>query len=129
MIAIDTNVLLRYLVQDEPAQGAIATHLLENALTPDDPGFVTIVAVLELDWVLRAQYGFSSDVVVETLRRLISSPNLTFEQSAAVERALDFEYGDLADNILHETAQVSGCTKTVTFDRKFARLEGVELLQ
>ena len=129
MIAIDTNVLLRYLVQDEPAQGATATYILEEVLTPDEPGFVTIVAVLELDWVLRAQYGFSSGIVAGTLRRLMALPNLAFEQSAAVEHALDFEYGDLADNILHATARTSGCTKTVTFDRKFARINGVELLR
>ncbi len=129
MIAIDTNVLLRYLVQDEPAQSAIATHILEDVLNPGEPGFVTIVAVLELDWVLRAQFGFSPGIVVETLRGLLESPNLVFEQCAAVESAMSFENGDLADNILHQTAQANGCTKTVTFDRKFARLAGVELLR
>jgi predicted nucleic-acid-binding protein len=129
VIALDTNVLLRYLVQDDPAQGTIATHILENVLTSDDPGFVPIVAVLEIDWVLRVQYEFPSAIVAATLRRLMASPNLVFEQAVAVGHALEFEFGDLADNILHETAQANGCSKTLTFDRKFARLEGVKLLQ
>jgi predicted nucleic-acid-binding protein len=129
VIALDTNVLLRYLVQDDLAQSATATRILEHVLTPDDPGFVPIVAVLEIDWVLRVQYEFSPVIVAATLRKLMASPNLVFEQAVAVEQALEFEFGDLADNILHETAQANGCRKTLTFDRKFARLPGVELLQ
>ena len=129
MIAVDTNVLLRFLVQDDPTQAASASHLLENVLTAEEPGFVTIVAVLELDWVLRSQYSFSADVVVKTFGQLMSSPNLVFEQAVALKTALAFEHGDLADNILHHVGQVSGCTKTLTFDKKFARLLGVELLK
>jgi predicted nucleic-acid-binding protein len=128
VIAVDTNILVRYLVQDDLAQGTIATHFLENELTSDQPGFVTFVAVLELDWVLRSQYGFLPRVVADTIRVLMSSPQLAFESRAAVETALLFEHGDLADNILHEIGQTNGCTKTVTFDKKFARLTGVELL-
>ncbi|MFM2099433.1 MAG: hypothetical protein RLZZ366_972 [Pseudomonadota bacterium] len=128
MIAVDTNILVRYLVQDDAAQGKIATHFLENELTATKQGFVTIVAVLELDWVLRTQYGFSPRIVSDTIQELMSSPNLAFENNDLVETALAFQHGDLADNILHQTAHSSGCTKTVTFDKKFARLEGVELL-
>jgi predicted nucleic-acid-binding protein len=128
VIAIDTNILVRYLVQDDTAQGAIATNLLENELTPDQPGFISLVTVLELDWVLRTQYGFSPQIVDHTIRVLMESPQLAFESRAAIETALLFEHGDFADNILHEIGQANGCTKTVTFDKKFARLQGVELL-
>ncbi len=109
-------------------QGAIATQFLENELTSEKPGFVSLVAVLELDWVLRKQYGFSSQIVVDAIAALMSAPNLTFENSTAVGAALAFKYGDLADNILHEVGQANGCTKTMTFDKKFARVEGVKLL-
>jgi predicted nucleic-acid-binding protein len=129
MIAVDTNVILRFLVQDDPKQATVANHLLENVLTPDEPGFVTIVAVLELDWVLRSQYLFSQDVVVGTLSQLMQSPNLVFEHAVAVKAALAFKHGDLADNILHQTGITAGCTKTLTFDKKFARLSGVEVLK
>jgi predicted nucleic-acid-binding protein len=128
VIAVDTNIFVRYLVQDDPAQGAIATDLLENRLTSENPGFVSLVAVLELDWVLRTQYGFSSMIAANAIAALMSSPSLIFESDAAVRAALAFKHGDLADNILHEVGQTNGCTKTVTFDKKFARLEGVELL-
>jgi predicted nucleic-acid-binding protein len=128
VIAIDTNILVRYLVQDDTAQGAIATNLLENELTPDQPGFISLVTVLELDWVLRTQYGFSPRIVSDTIRVLMSSPQLAFESRGAVETALLFQHGDFADNILHEIGRANGCTKTVTFDKKFARLQGVELL-
>ncbi len=128
MIAIDTNILLRFLVQDDAEQSPIATRILETELTPDVPGFVSLVAILELDWVLRSQYNFSDGVVADTMRALLASSNLIFEHGAALELALDFQHGDLADNILHQTALVWGCSKTITFDRKFARLEGVELL-
>ncbi len=129
MIAVDTNIFVRYLVQDDLTQGAIATNLLEHELTPGDPGFVSLVAILELDWVLRTQYGFSPQIVVDTMRVLMSSPNLVFENAAAVGAALAFRHGDLADNILHEIGLANGCTKTVTFDKKFARLAGVALLK
>lgn len=128
MIALDTNILVRYLVQDDAAQGRIATRLLEGELSPDNQGFVTVVAVLELDWVLRSQYGFSPRIVSDTIFGLMSSPHLTFENSDAIKTALGFQHGDLADNILHETGAANACTKTVTFDKKFARLAGVELL-
>jgi predicted nucleic-acid-binding protein len=129
VIAIDTNILVRYLVQDDLAQGAIATHLLENKLTPENPGFVSLVAILELDWVLRTQYGFAPKIVVDIIRILMSSKNLIIENAAAVGTALAFQHGDLADNILHEVGLANNCTKTVTFDKKFARLTGVELLK
>ncbi len=129
MIAVDTNVILRFLVQDDPKQAAIANHFLENVLTPEKPGFVTIVAVLELDWVLRSQYLFTAEIVVATLGQLMASPNLVFEQSSILKSALAFKHGDLADNILHGAGQARGCANTVTFDKKFARLPGVELLK
>jgi predicted nucleic-acid-binding protein len=128
VIAIDSNIFVRYLVQDDPSQGAIATNLLENILNSENPGFVSLVAVLELDWVLRTQYGFFPLIAANAIAALMSSPSLVIENDAAVRVALGFSHGDLADNILHKVGQANGCTKTVTFDKKFARLEGVELL-
>jgi predicted nucleic-acid-binding protein len=129
MIALDTNILLRYLVQDDAVQSQLASDVLENRLTSDEPGFVSITALLELDWVLRVQYGFSQANVCAVLTGLLSASNLICEQRECVARALQFEHGDLADNILHQTAKEAGCTQTLTFDKKFARLEGVELLK
>jgi predicted nucleic-acid-binding protein len=128
VIAVDTNVLVRYLVQDDPGQGDLARRLLEDEATPETPGYVTVVAVLELDWVLRGSYGFSARVVADVIAELMTAPNLVFEHADAVENALASPHGDLADNLLHGVGAAQGCAKTVTFDRKFARLDGVELL-
>lgn len=129
MIALDTNILLRYLVQDDPAQSAAANRLFEQQLTPERPGFVSITALLELDWVLRSQYQFSAANVAATLKQLVAADNLVCEYSAVLPEALDYEHGDLADNILHLTARASGCSQTLTFDKTFARRAGVELLR
>ena len=128
MIALDTNILLRYLVQDNPVQSPAATRLLEQQLTPERPGFVSVTALLELDWVLRSQYLFSAAIVAAALKQLVAADNLVCENSAAVREALDYRHGDLADNILHLTARANGCSQTLTFDKKFARLAGVKLL-
>lgn len=128
MIAIDTNVLLRYLVQDDERQGALARQLLEDGLSPETPGFVTLVAVRELDWVLRDRYRFEAKTVARVLAGLMSASNLVFQDPQALEAALSYEHGDLADNILHHVGQERGCSQTLTFDKKFARLKGVKLL-
>ena len=128
MIAIDTNVLLRYLVEDDEEQAKLARRILEEDMTPERPGLVTLVAVLELDWVMRAQYDFKAKTVAEVISGLMASPNLVFERANVVQAALAFVHGDLADNILHLTGSAEGCSHTVTFDRKFSRLPGVELL-
>ncbi len=113
MIALDTKVLLRYLVQDDPAQSAAANRLFEQELTPERPGFVAITAILELDWVLRGQYLFSAQNVADALKQLVAADNLVCESSEAVREALDYEHGDLADNILHVTARANGCLRTL----------------
>jgi predicted nucleic-acid-binding protein len=128
VIAVDTNVLVRYLVQDDAAQGELARRLLEEEATPETPGYVTIVAVLELDWVLRGSYGFGADVVASVIAELMTASNLVFENAEAVEGALGSPHGDLVDNVLHRVGRAEGCSRTVTFDRTFARLDGVELL-
>lgn len=128
MIAIDTNILLRYLVRDDEEQYAIARQFLEDGLSDQGSGYVSLVAVLEIDWVLRASYRVASDVVIEAIAQLMDTPNLVFQNAELVAAALAYEHGDLADNILHRLGAAAGCTSTITFDKKFARLGGVELL-
>jgi len=129
VIAIDTNVLVRYLVQDDPAQGESARRVLEDQATHDAPGYITVVAVLELEWVLRSLYGFAGQVIADVIIEMMAAPNLVFEHAEAVELALASPHGDLADNLLHRIGVVQGCARTVTFDRRFARLDGVDLLE
>lgn len=127
MIALDTNVLVRYLVDDDARQAAVARRLIEEALTPSAPGFVSLVVLVELSWVLDRIYGCPVRQVVSIFAELLASPTILVEQAAAVSVAITQPHGDLADNLLHEIGKAHGCVRTVTFDRKFARLPGVEL--
>ena len=127
MIALDTNVLVRYLVGDDAKQAAVAKDIVEDALTPSAPGFVSVVVLVELGWVLTRVYGCPTDRVASIFAELIASPTLVVEQATAVAAAIALPHDDLADNLLHEIGKARGCSRTVTFDRKFSRLPGVEL--
>ncbi len=127
MIALDTNVLVRYFVGDDPAQAAVARRVIEETLSPTEPGFVSLVVIVELNWVLIRVYGCPVSQVVAICAELIASPTIVVEQATAVAAALALPHDDLADNLLHELGKSHGCERTVTFDRKFARLTGVEL--
>ena len=127
MIALDTNVLVRYLVQDHPEQAAIATRIIEDELTPSEPGFLSLVVLVELSWVLDRIYRCPARQVANIIAELLASPTLLVEQSGVVAAAIARPEGELADNLLHEVGKAHGCAQTVTFDRRFARLPGVEL--
>jgi predicted nucleic-acid-binding protein len=128
VIGLDTNVLVRYIVQDHPAQSAIAASFLESALTPAAPGYVSAVALIELAWVLEKAYGATSADVREVVQRLMDAQQVHVEHADAVGRALALDHADLADALILEVGRGAGCDRTVTFDRAFARLTGVELL-
>ena len=129
MIALDTNTLVRYLLRDDPQQAELARCLLQDRLTPNEPGLVTITTLIELCWVLRRGYRVSPADIRRTVERLFQTPQLLFEQAGTVQRALALGLDELADAIIHETGRELGCDKTLTFDRRFARLDGVELLK
>jgi predicted nucleic-acid-binding protein len=116
MLAVDTNVVLRYLVKDGDAQSARARDLIERG-----PVFVAPTVVLECEWVLRSFYGFSRSEVVGALEAFCGAPKIVVGEAAAVKRAFRLaERGlDFAD-ALH-LAQAEGCEAFVTFDKRFAR--------
>jgi len=128
MLAVDTNVLVRYVMQDDAAQSARAATFLEDELPHRGGGYVSIGVVCEFDWVLSTRYRKRRPEVADALRRLLISDQLTFEHEAAVLRALDHDRVDIADAVIHEVGRVGGCKATVTFDRRFAGLKGVEIL-
>ncbi len=128
MIAIDTNILLRYFVQDEAVQARLAEKLLGEELTETDPGLVTVVALVEMIWVLERVYGVAESAVIGIVRALLELPTVVVEHAEAVAEALSLDHGDLADRLIHRTGAAQSCERTLTFDRRFARLEGVDLL-
>ena len=129
MIALDTNVLVRYLVEDDTPQTLAARRVIEETLTPSEPGFVSLIVLVELSWVLRRLYGRPTSEVAAIVAELLASPTILVEQAAAVSAAIGQPHDDLADTLLHEVGKAHGCARTLTFDRRFARLPGVELVR
>lgn len=128
MIALDTNVLLRYLIQDEPKQGPAAARFVEQHLSAQQPGFVSLVVVFEMIWVMRSGYRLGAEDIATALARLLDAKQIRVERHAILENALQGGIQQLADRVIHEIGRSAGCTETATFDRRFARIEGVRLL-
>jgi predicted nucleic-acid-binding protein len=130
VIALDTNVLVRYLTEDDPGQTQLANDVLDN-LSPEEPGWISVVVLAELVWSLRRTYKLSKDQVVRIVSDLVASKDVVIDEIQKVERALSLHRAcraGFADCLLAVSAAVAGCSKTVTFDKIAARDLGMELL-
>ena len=124
MIGLDTNVLVRYVVQDDPAQADAATRLIEDGCTIEEPGHVGAVVLAELAWVLRGPYGYGRSQVAAVLRQILRTVELAVEEPTVAWAALaEFESGsaDFADCWIGHCNRARGCERTFTFDVKAAR--------
>ena len=131
MIGLDTNVLVRYLAQDEPKQSATATRFIESTLSADNPGFVSTVTLCELVWVLAESYRADRKRIRAVVESLLSTKQLALEQAEEVWKALRAWEGtaaDFSDALIGQLAIARGAGKTVTFDRAAAKLPAFELL-
>lgn len=130
MIGLDTNVLVRYFVQDDAKQSALATKLI-NSLSRESPAFVSLVTVCELVWVMESNYGQTKANVISILKRLLESDELVIEEKPTVWAALmSFQKGalDFSDAVVLEAGKKAGCSHTVTFDKAASKTAGfVEL--
>jgi predicted nucleic-acid-binding protein len=131
MIGLDTNVLVRYIMQDEARQSAKATRLIEG-LTAEEPGFITLVSVVELVWVLSSFYGLDRGQIVQALDVILRSKQLVVDQAEHVVRAVR-AYGagnaDFADCLIERIAAAAGCIRTMTFDVAASKTAGMTLVQ
>jgi len=130
MIALDTNVLVRFLVQDDPEQARVANTVLDQ-LTDADPGFVAREVLVELVWVLERAYGYQRADIATALDGLVSATELVIESADEVGVAVDRYRNDsfgFADLMIAAAARRADASELVTFDRKAARLPGVRLL-
>ncbi len=121
MIGLDTNVLVRYLAQDDKAQAALATTVIEHQCTVETPGFVGLVVLVEVVWVSESRYGASRTDVAEIVKRLLSIRQLTVQHAEVVWQALrQFESSraDFADCLILRSAEAAGCERTVSFDKR-----------
>jgi predicted nucleic-acid-binding protein len=130
MIGLDTNVLVRYLTQDDPTQSPRATELIERRLAEDNPGFISIVAMAATVWVLERAYGLSNVRIAEVIERLLQTAVLVVEYEAEVFAAmtvLQEGNGSFADALIGELGDRAGCSVTLTFDQKASRLRNFTL--
>jgi predicted nucleic-acid-binding protein len=130
MIGLDTNVLVRYFIQDDPEQTRRTTRLIDS-LTPSEPGWIGLAIFMELDWVLSNVLKVKKDRVVEIFDLLLASQELVVENAETVRKALQlyrFRNTDFSDCLIAASAKAAGCSRTVTFDRIAARDAGMELI-
>lgn len=130
MIGLDTNVLVRYIMQDDVKQSAKATKLIE-ALDGDNPGYITMVSVVELYWVLTSCYELTGQQAAQAMEAILRTKQFLVERADQVMRALRvFGDGnaDFADCLIERSASGAGCEQTMTFDVKAAKHAGMTLI-
>jgi len=130
MIGLDTNVLVRYIMQDDPVQSPKATRIVES-LDAVDSGYVTLVSIVELVWVLSASYELTRSQVSQALDAIVRTKQFKIENAEQVIRALRvFKEGksDFADCLIERSANSAGCEKTITFDVKASKHSGMTLI-
>ncbi len=130
MIGLDTNVLVRYIMQDDPKQSDMATKLIES-LDADSPGYVTLVSVIELCWVLTSCYKLTGEQVSQALMVLLQSKQIVVDRADQVLRALRVfanSKADFADCLIERIAASAGCTHTMTFDVGAVKHAGMTLV-
>ncbi len=130
MIGLDTNVLVRYIIQDDAEQSLLSTRLVES-LSVDSPGFVSLVSVVELGWVLSSAYGLDRSQLVEGFEGLLRTKEVVVERAETVWKALRIfqrTNADFADCLIERSAAAAGCGTTMTFDRGAVKGCGMTLI-
>lgn len=123
MIALDTNVLVRYIVQDDVRQAGQAAKLIESRCTAESPGMVDVVVLCELVWVLESAYGYERSAVALVLRQLLGVAELAVadaDQAWAALRNYESRGGDFSDQLIGIRNHTAGCQTTFTFDKRAA---------
>ena len=127
MIALDTNVLVRFLVEDDEAQTRAATSLIARAARAGEQLFVSDIVLCEVVWVLSANYDTSKPEIIALIRKLLHARQLTFRVSDLLARALEAYAagkGDFADYVIREDAAAAGCGSVATFDKALLKEAG-----
>jgi predicted nucleic-acid-binding protein len=131
VIALDTNVVIRYVTQDEPRQAAAATRLFEKTLSTENPGFIAAITLCEIAWVLADCYGANKAHIREVIAGLLGSKQVVVESAELAWKALrawEKSSADFSDALIAQVALAHGADKVLTFDKAAAKLEGFEPL-
>jgi predicted nucleic-acid-binding protein len=130
MIGLDTNVVVRYLTHDDPAQTTAAIRVLDS-LSQDSPGFLSLIVIAELVWVLEGSYRFKKNEIERVLDTLLRSKELVIERAEIVFQSLrkfSASRADFADCLIERCGHAADCQSTVTFDQNAASA-GMKLLR
>lgn len=127
---MDTNVLVRYLAQDDPTQSSIATQWIEG-LTQEKPGYISLVTLVELAWVLIGCYDVNRQNLSKTIQTILRTQELCVDRSETAWKAVrlfEKSKADFADCLIVELAKEAGCESTVSFDSAAVKTAGMKLL-
>jgi predicted nucleic-acid-binding protein len=130
MIGIDTNILVRYLAQDDVAQSRVASRIID-AFTPDAPGYISQAALVETVWVLTRAYRMSREAIADVVESLLRSREIVVDRrdvsylALATYRATK---ADFSDALIAHGGRLAGCSETLTFDRVAARDAGMRFM-
>jgi predicted nucleic-acid-binding protein len=122
MIGLDTNIIVRYLTHDDAAQTAAAVRVVDS-LSADSPGFLSLIVITELVWVLEVSYRFKKHEIEQVLESLLRSKELVIERAEIVSQALrkfNSSRADFAECLIERCGHAAECQHTVTFDRNAA---------
>ena len=134
MIGLDTNVLVRYLTQDDPKQAARATRLIDEELSVAEPGFISLVVLVEMYWVLKRLYSAGGDELLAAVEDLLNMPRFHLDRQDVVAAAVQFmkaaegSKAGFVNVLIAQLAAAQGCSSTVTFDKTAVRSAGMVLL-
>jgi predicted nucleic-acid-binding protein len=131
MIGLDTNIVVRYLTHDDAAQTAAAVRVVES-LSQASPGFLSMIVIAELVWVLEVSYRFKKSEIEHVLDTLLRSKELVIERSEIVVQALrkfSASRADFVDCLIERCGHAAECQYTITFDQNAASATGMKLLR
>ena len=131
MIGLDTNIVVRYLTHDDAAQTATAVRLVDS-LSRDSPGFLSLIVIVELVWVLEVSYRFKKSEIEHVLDTLLRSKELVIERAEIVWQALrkfSASRADFADCLIERCGHAAECQYTASFDQNAASAVGMKLVR
>ena len=131
MIGLDTNIVLRYLLQDDPEQTRQANQIIDRQLSEQNPGFISLVTVLEIVWVLRSLLKQTPSQIATHIEHLLAADSLEVQNEQQVFEAafaLKRDTGEFEDALIGALNAWAGCSSTLTFDRKAARLPHFQVI-
>ena len=126
MIGLDTNVLLRFLVKDDEAQGERSARVIRQAAVRGEPVFLGPIVLCEMVWVLTSRYGYAKSEIVRALTEILDADGFEIADRDTVRAAVDDYRGhkaDFADCLIGRANQAAGCRETLTFERRLKALE------